>query len=69
MSHAQHFREHDEGTPLSNVEQIKAVYPGALVQVYVADHGFNWAHRTSCDEASVQSARRRTIEFFPAALG
>ena len=64
-----HFGEHDEGIPLSDVEQIRAAHPDAAVHIYDAGHGFNCDHRGSYDEASAKLAGRRTIEFFDTHLG
>ena len=64
-----HFGEHDGGIPLSDVEQIKAAHPEALVHVYDAGHGFNCDRRASYDEASAKLARQRTIDFFNTRLG
>ncbi len=64
-----HFGEHDQGIPLSDVEQIKAAQPQADVHIYDADHGFNCDHRGSYNEAAARTARERTMAFFAANLG
>ena len=64
-----HFGEHDAGIPLSDVDQIKAAHPDAVVHIYDAGHGFNCDHRGSYDEAASKLARQRTIELFGTHLG
>ena len=59
-----HFGEHDTGIPLSDVEQIRAAQPDAIVNIYDAGHGFNCDHRGSYDETSAKLAKKRTIDFF-----
>lgn len=64
-----HFGEHDQGIPLSDVEQIKAAHPEAAVHLYDAGHGFNCDRRASYDEAAAKLARQRTLDFFSTHLG
>ena len=64
-----HFGEHDAGIPLSDVDQIKAAHPDAVVHIYDAGHGFNCDHRGSYDEAASKLARQRTMELFGTHLG
>ena len=63
-----HFGEHDAGIPLSDVDQVKAAHPEAVVHIYDAGHGFNCDHRGSYDEAASTLARQRTLELFNANL-
>ena len=64
-----HFGEHDAGIPLDDVDRIRRTFPDAPVYMYDAGHGFNCDHRGSYDEASRQTARQRTLDFFAEHLG
>lgn len=59
-----HFGEKDHWIPLEGVQALKKAHPGAQVQVYAADHGFNCDQRGSYDAASAKLARERTLAFF-----
>lgn len=59
-----HFGKEDHGIPLTDVEKIRARYPGIPVHLYDAGHGFNCDQRGSYDKASAALALQRTLEFF-----
>ena len=60
-----HFGEKDAGTPLSDVETIRAKQPDLEVHVYPgAQHGFSCDERASYDKASADIAWQRTLAFF-----
>lgn len=64
-----HFGEHDQGIPLSDVDQIKAAHPEAEVHIYDAGHGFNCDHRGAYDATAAKLARERTMAFYAEHLG
>ena len=59
-----HFGEHDEGIPLSDVDQIRAAHPNAEIHIYDAGHGFNCDQRGSFNETAAALARERTLALY-----
>jgi carboxymethylenebutenolidase len=64
-----HFGRLDQGIPLSDVDAIAKAHPGATVNLYDADHGFNCDHRGSYNAESAKLARERTLGFFAEHVG
>lgn len=64
-----HFGERDALIPATDVEQIRAAQPAALIHVYPADHGFNCDERASFDAEASALAWSRTLAFFGEHVG
>jgi carboxymethylenebutenolidase len=58
-----HFGERDSSIPPEHVALHREKYPGALVHMYPAGHGFNCDARRDYDPASAALAWQRTTEF------
>lgn len=56
--------EHDQGIPLSDVDQIEAAWPDVTVHRYDAGHGFNCDRRETYAPDAAARAWRRTLDFF-----
>lgn len=59
-----HFGAQDHAISLESVEAFRAAQPGAEVQIYDAQHGFNCNQRASFDAPAAALARQRTLAFF-----
>ncbi|MGB1006624.1 MAG: dienelactone hydrolase family protein, partial [Thalassobaculaceae bacterium] len=57
------------GTPMDQVETIRARQGGSEVFVYPAGHGFNCDQRGSYEAASAGIARDRTLDFLGQHVG
>jgi carboxymethylenebutenolidase len=64
-----HFGEQDAHIPLTDVDAIKAAFPGGTFYLYAAGHGFNCTERADYNAASAQLAFSRTIEHFRKYVG
>ncbi|MEX2452111.1 MAG: dienelactone hydrolase family protein [Rhodospirillales bacterium] len=65
-----HFGAEDPSVEMENVNKINEFYPDVAVRVYPgADHGFNCDHRSTFDETSAVTARKKTLGFFEEHLG
>lgn len=63
-----HFGEHDPIIPAEHVAAHRAKYPGAIVHVYPAGHGFNCEMRADFDPDSAARAWHRTTDFLGESL-
>ena len=65
-----HFGEHDASIPPQDVALHREKLPRAEVFTYPAGHAFNRdVDPDAYDADSARLARRRTLDFFAAALG
>jgi carboxymethylenebutenolidase len=58
-----HFGEHDPIIPPQDVALHRDAYPGAIIHLYPAGHGFNCEARADFDQASASLAWQRTTDF------
>lgn len=58
-----HFGEHDPLIPPQDVAMHRNAYPGAIIHLYPAGHGFNCEARADFDQASAGLAWQRTTDF------
>jgi len=58
-----HFGEHDPIIPPQHVALHRDAYPGAIIHLYPAGHGFNCETRADFDPSSAGLAWQRTTDF------
>ncbi len=63
-----HFGEHDPLIPLSDVDRVRAAWPGLPLHVYPTGHGFD-AVRVAADAQPAALARERTRRFLDDIIG
>jgi carboxymethylenebutenolidase len=64
-----HFGDKDMHIPMTHVNEIRKLHPGALVYDYPADHGFHCDERGSFDATAAKEAMARTLEFMAKHVG
>ncbi|MFQ5972553.1 MAG: dienelactone hydrolase family protein [Alphaproteobacteria bacterium] len=65
-----HFGEEDHAIPLSDVDEVKRMYPDVPIYTYAgAGHGFNCEVRASYHPDAALAAQARTLAFFGEHLG
>jgi len=64
-----HFGKNDQSIPMKDVDAISAAHPDVAVHIYDAGHGFNCDRRDSYDEASADTALKRTLALFAENVG
>ena len=65
-----HFGETDAGSPLADVDAIRAAHPELPIHLYPdAGHGFNCDRRADYHPESARLARERTMAFLAEHIG
>lgn len=64
-----HYGDKDAMIPISDADDLKALYPDIQTFVYPADHGFNCDIRASHDAESATLARARTMALIGETVG